>query len=240
MTTVGEFNVEEFITTFVTFVDGRYEDHVRAIMTPGAVEMARPMDRPVGNSRQFIIDAHGAAAGGSSVAARDLLGKAVRAADSGSVTPDESEWPIDGPVIGRGHACMWGAIARALSHLQASTWDVVDANRADSWFGAATYIFYWQKEWKMMGRTVQEWAESRRLCRDEESANFLFLAAGCLFAAQGEVERSQLAIGRRDKAGPVDVDSSFFLGRPPTLDEAGTLSSVLGARNTLALYNSVG
>ena len=69
---------------------------------------------------------------GSKATAKGLINAAIVAADSGAVTPDASEWSIDGPEVGRGHACLWGAIARVLAHQQGEMFTCQDATLSDS------------------------------------------------------------------------------------------------------------
>ena len=127
-----------------------------------------------------------------------------------------------------------------LAHKQAEAFTWPDATLSDSWFGAAFTIFLDTSEGTMAGRALQEWAESRRLCGDEEGANVLFLAAICAFALTGNQDRMSLVVNRPAETGPVAMDSSFFLGRMATLEERDVLSSVLGARNAHRFFTAVG
>lgn len=172
--------------------------------------------------------------------ARTQLEAGIALLDSGTVHPDESEWPIDGPEVGRAHACMWTAIAKVLTHKQSPQAFDADATNADSWFAIATLIFIGHQEPKMAARSLQEWAESRRMLSDFETAEILRLGAICLFGAIGESERLAVAAARSGQIGPVDVPSSFFLGRPPYESELRVLTTVLGARNSEAFYNALG
>jgi hypothetical protein len=236
---MAEFDSKAFLESFTTSLESRYSGHLSALMTPGAQALVIEGSRPVSMSRQCLIDAYQLNSLGKVSESRELVDHAISFADSGSVRPDPAEWMIDGPEIGRGHACMWGAIARTLRHQQAVAWDVVDAERSDSWFGAAALAFFFGSEWKMMGRSLQEWGESRRLVGDIDGARLLFVTSTIVFAGSGEVERSQIAARRIEDEKPVEFDSSFFLGRPPTTSEVSHLTTVLGARNTNLFYRSI-
>lgn len=237
--TMDDFNVEEWFENFAGIMSQQYQDHINAIRTAGAKQVASTTRSPVLTCRQALLDSYKQYQAGSKTAAQRLISAAITAADSGAVSPDASEWPIDGPEIGRGHACMWGAIARVLAHKQADAFAWKDATLSDSWFGAAFVIFLQNNEGTMAGRALQEWAESRRLCGDEEGANILFLGATCVFGMIGNQERLSLVANRPSESGPVAMDSSFFLNRPATEQESRVLSSVLGARNTHKFFNAI-
>jgi hypothetical protein len=237
---MDDFNPGEWFGNFATVTTKHYQDHVSALKTAGARQVASATRVPVLTSRQALLDAFKQYEAGSKANAQRLINVAIASADSGSVSPDASEWPIDGPEIGRGNACMWGAIARVLAHKQAEIFTWKDATLSDSWFGAAFTIFLENNEWKMAGRALHEWAESRRLYGDEEGANILFMAAVCVFGLIGNDERTSLVANRPSESGPVAMDSSFFLNRPATVQESQVLSSVLGARNTHKFFKAVG
>jgi hypothetical protein len=237
-TNMDDFIAEEWFGNFAGIMTKQYQDHIRAIKTLGARLTA--LRSPVLTSRQALIDSYKQYEAGSKAEAQRLISAAIASADSGAVSPDASEWPIDGPEIGRGHACMWGAIARVLAHKQAESFAGQDATLSDSWFGAAFTIFLENDEGTMAGRALQEWAESRRLVGDEEGANTLFLGAMCVFRLIGNQQRLSLVGNRPSESGPVAMDSSFFLNRPATSQESQVLSSVLGARNTHKFFKAVG
>ena len=237
-TNMDDFNAEEWFGNFAGIMTKQYQDHIRAIKTLGARLTA--LRSPVLTSRQALIDSYKQYEAGSKAEAQRLISAAIASADSGAVSPNASEWPIDGPEIGRGHACMWGAIARVLAHKQAESFAGQDATLSDSWFGAAFTIFLENDEGTMAGRALQEWAESRRLVGDEEGANTLFLGAMCVFRLIGNQQRLSLVANRPSESGPVAMDSSFFLNRPATSQESQVLSSVLGARNTHKFFKAVG
>jgi len=236
---MDDFNPQEWFANFATVTTQQYQQHISALKTAGARAITSGSQNPVLNSRQALIDAYKQSEMGSKAAAKKLINAAIVAADSGAVTPDASEWPIDGPEVGRGHACMWGAIARVLAHQQGEMFTWQDATLSDSWFGAAFTIFMSQNEGTMAGRALQEWAESRRLYGDEDGANILYLAALCLFLLLGNEKRMALVANRPSESGPVPIDSSFFLNRPATEQESQILSSVLGARNSHKFYKSL-
>lgn len=236
---MSDFDIDEWFGNFARIMTVEYQDHINAIKTSGARQISSAMRTPVLHSRQALLDAYQRFQAGSKSGALQLLSSSIVAADSGAVTPDVGEWPIDGPEIGRGHACMWGAIARVLSHKQAEAFAVKDATLADSWFGAAFVIFLQNNEATMAGRALQEWAESRRLFGDEDGANLLFLGATCVFALSDNQHRLNLVSVRTSQSGPVAMDSSFFLNRPATEQESRVLSSVLGAQNTHRFYKSL-
>jgi hypothetical protein len=237
--THDDFNAQEWFEDFAGIMTGHYQDHINALKTAGAKQVALPTRAPVSTSREALLNSYKQSEAGSKFTAQRQITAAIAAADSGAVSPDSSEWPIDGPEIGRGHACMWGAISRVLAHKQADTFTWQDATLADSWFGAAFVIFLQNNEGTMAGRALQEWAESRRLYGDEKGANVLFLGATCVFHLIGNQQRLSLVANRSSENGPVAMDSSFFLSRPATEQETRVLSSVLGARNTHKLFKAL-
>ena len=235
----NDFNPDEWFSNFSQILTKRYQGHITAIKTSGAKQFAVSTGRSVIFARQFLLEAYEAYSSGQISKAKQLLSSAISTADSGAVSPDANEWPIDGPEIGRGHACMWGAIARVLSHKQAESFAWDDATLSDSWFGAATVIFLENSGGKMVGRSLEEWAESRRLYGDEDGAQLLFMAAMCAFGRTGNQERMDLVGKRTGQTGPVQMESSFFLNRPATQAESQALSTVLSASNTLKFYKAM-
>jgi len=233
--TTEKFDVDQWLTTFVSLLRSNYTGHLQIIRSEQTKNVYSSVPRPVSSGRQKIIDAY-SASGSDKQQAVVLLNEAVTLLDRGSVTPDPEEWFMDGPEIGRGHACMWGAIARTLAHQQASPAFLVDATLADSWFGVATLIFLETGEFNMAGRAIQEWSESRRMLGDTETADLLTLGAVCVFSSAGIEDRARAAGARTGERTPCPADSSFLLGRPPTHNEAAVLTSVLGGRNTHQFY----
>jgi hypothetical protein len=91
----------------------------------------------------------------------------------------------------------------------------------------------------MAGRALQEWAESNRLINNVKEANTLNIAAVMIFSSMNELDRAETAGSRIDQAAPCSVDSSFFLGRPPTQSETSILTTVLGGKNTEQFYKAL-
>ena len=239
-TNMDDFNAEEWFLKFAGMMTEPYQDLISALRTAGAKQVASTTRSPVLASRQALIDSYKQYEAGSKTSAQRLINAAIASADSGAVSPDGSEWPIDGPEVGRGHACMWGAIARVLAHKQNKDIISKDKTHSDLWFGAAFTIFLENNEGTMTGRALQEWAESRRLYNDEDGAKILFKAASCVFILTENQQRLSLVANRPSESGPVAMDSSFFLNRPATAQESQVLSSVLGARNTHKFFKAVG
>lgn len=231
---------QKVILNFLEAIRDLFGPHVQAIRSQGAKSQASPRSRPVASGRQAILDSYVLSSNGNALAARSMMSKAIELCDSGSVHPDATEWMIDGPEIGRGHACMWGAIARTFAHKQPQSFAGVDALLSDSWFGAAVLIFMETDERQMAGRAAQEWAESRRLAGDQRGADVLNNLAAFFFIASDNQPRAAAAFGRIGERSAVSVDSTFLLGRPATESEAALLTTVLGARNSQRLFDSLG
>jgi hypothetical protein len=168
----------------------------------------------------------------------DLVRQSIRFFDAGSVHPDKSEWPHDGEEIGRGHACLWGAISRTFLRRQASFIMVPDAQCADTWFAVAAIIFLEQNDPRMAGRAFQEWAESRRLYKNFEHSDALFFASYISFMDGNDAERARIAMSRHGSREACLIDSSFFLNRPPTKEESNILTTVLGGKNSQRFYSA--
>lgn len=230
------------ITEFLEKIIEAHSPVANVLVSPGARSQIIEMTNPVLNARQKIIDAYEQCGAGRQAEALSTLDLAIKCADSGSVAPDNAEWPIDGSDVGRAHACMWGGIARTFAHQQSSDWMDVDATKADAWFGVATLFFLKTANLTMAGRTIQEWAESRRLLDDRESQNLMLFAAMSLFESAGEGiddPRRNLAHFRMDMQAPVWQASSFLHGEPPTEVERMVLGTVLGASNADDFYNAL-
>lgn len=234
------FDTGEFLQNFLQTLSSAYSAQVEVIRSPDAKSSFRAQEIPVARGRQALIDAYNAHTSGNTSQAKSLLSSAIVTLDSGSIHPDSSEWPIDGPEIGRAHACLWSGIAKVFAHKQSKDTFDRDATNADSWFAMATLIFLSHNEHKMAGRVLQEWAESRRMFSDIDAANVLSLGAVCLFALIGEGDRLSAIANRSGQTGPTSVDSSFFLGRPPTDSELQQLTTVLGGRNSEGFYAALG
>ena len=168
----------------------------------------------------------------------DTVKQAIRFFDAGSVHPDKSEWPHDGEEVGRGHACLWGAISRAFLRQQASFIMVPDAQCADTWFALAAIIFLEQNDPRMAGRAFQEWAESRRLYNDFEHSDALFFASYISFMDGKDAERARIAMSRHGSREACSIDSSFFLNRLPTKEESDILTTILGGKNSQRFYSA--
>jgi len=232
------FDVTEFLTNFIGMLQNNYGQQRDILQAASTQNQVKRQQKPVSTGRQRLLDAHRAAPTNKSKA-RILLTEAVNCLDSGAVIPDASEWPIDGPEVGRGHACMWGGIVRTFTHKQNPEALGSDATLADAWFGTAALIFLTNGETTMAGRSVQEWAESRLLLKDSSGAQVFFLASVGFFALAGESERAQIAGARASETTPGKIDSSFFLGRPPTEEERKHLTTVIGGKNSNAFYQSL-
>lgn len=168
----------------------------------------------------------------------DSLRQAIRFFDAGSVHPDRSEWPLDGEEIGRGNACMWGAISRTFLRRQAPFIMMPDTQCSDTWFALAAIIFLEHNDPRMAGRAFQEWAESRRLCHDFEHSDALFFASYISFMDGNDAERARVALSRHGSREACTIDSSFFLNRPPTKEESTILTTVLGGKNSQRFYSA--
>jgi hypothetical protein len=204
------------------------------------IERFPPVTTPVGRGRILLVSAFNRSRESDSRASsRQLIQDACGLFATGAVHPQHDEWFIDGPEVGRANACMWNGIARALMHRHAPDIQSVDLSRSDTWFGMAAVLFVECEEQIMVGRVLSEWAESRRLSGDIEGGDLLFTAAAATFLAAGDSDRSQTIARRIGEHNSTHVDSSFFLGRPPTVDEASILATVLGGKNTQALYEAM-
>ena len=234
----SEFDASEWLANFISLIKGNYQNQLGVLRSPATQQAFGSAPSPVGSGRQLLIDAFRAQPSGKSRSFA-LISEAIAFLDRGCIAPDPSEWLIDGPEIGRGHACMWGGIAKTLAHQQAGAAFSPDFTKSDGWFGAAVLIFLETGEYKMAGRALQEWAESNRLINNVKEANTLNLAAIIIFSSMNELGRAENAGSRIDQAGPCSVDSSFFFARPPTQSETSILTTVLGGRNTEQFYKAL-
>ena len=235
----SEFDTSEWLAKFISLIKANYQTQLGILRSPTTQQAFGSAPSPVSSGRQLLLDAFRAQPSGKS-RTLTLLNEAIALLDKGCVSPDPNEWFIDGPEIGRGHACMWGGIAKTLAHQQAGAAFSPDFTKSDGWFGTAVLIFLETGEYKMAGRALQEWAESNRLINNVEEANTLNIAAVMIFSSMNELGRAETAGSRIDQVAPCSVDSSFFLGRPPTQSETSILTTVLGGRNTEQFYKALG
>jgi len=234
----SESDTSEWLANFISLIKANYQTQLGVLRSPTTQQAFGSAPSPVSSGRQLLIDAFRAQPSGKSRSLA-LINEAIAFLDRGCVSPDPNEWMIDGPEIGRGHACMWGGIAKTLSHQQSGVAFGVDFTKSDGWFGAAVLIFLETGEYKMAGRALQEWAESNRLINNVEEANTLNIAAVMIFSSMNELGRAKIAGSRINQAAPCPVDSSFFLDRPPTQSETSILTTVLGGRNTEKFYKAL-
>ena len=240
---LGDFDEDELADYVIEIFDHvlKFYGPMRSLLwSDDLLNRFPPADRPVGRGRILLVSAFDALKKGDSrTHSRQLIQDACGLFAAGAGHPQEDEWFIDGPEVGRAHACMWNGIARTLMHRHAPDFQSVDLSRSDTWFGIAAAQFVECNNQIMFGRVLSEWAESRRLFGDMEGADVLFIAASVTFLAAGEIDRSQAISLRYGNPKSTSIDSSFFLGRPPTVNEAPILVTVLGGKNTQWLYESL-
>ena len=234
----SESDTSEWLANFISLIKANYQTQLGVLLSPTTQQAFGSAPSPVSSGRRMLIDAFGAQPSGKSRSFA-LINEAIAFLDRGCVSPDPNEWMIDGPEIGRGHACMWGGIAKTLAHQQSGAAFSPDFTKSDGWFGAAVLIFLETGEYKMAGRALQEWAESNRLINNVEEANTLNIAAVMIFSSINELGRAKNAGSRINQATPCPLDSSFFLDRPPTQAETSILTTVLGGRNTEQFYKAL-
>ena len=234
----SESDTSEWLANFISLIKANYQTQLGVLRSPTTQQAFGSAPSPVSSGRRMLIDAFGAQPSGKSRSFA-LINEAIAFLDRGCVSPDPNEWMIDGPEIGRGHACMWGGIAKTLAHQQSGAAFSPDFTKSDGWFGAAVLIFLETGEYKMAGRALQEWAESNRLINNVEEANTLNIAAVMIFSSINELGRAKNAGSRINQATPCPLDSSFFLDRPPTQAETSILTTVLGGRNTEQFYKAL-
>lgn len=234
----SESDTSEWLAKFISLIKAIYQTQLGILRSPTTQQAFGSAPSPVSSGRQLLLDAFRAQPSDKSRSLA-LINESIALLDKGCVSPDPSEWLIDGPEIGRGHACMWGGIAKTLAHQQAGAAFSPDFTKSDGWFGTAVLIFLETGEYKMAGRALQEWAESNRLINNVEEANTLNIAAVMIFSSMNELGRAKTAGSRINQATPCSVDSSFFLGRPPTQSETSILTTVLGGRNTEQFYKAL-
>ena len=85
----------------------------------------------------------------------------------------------------------------------------------------------------MLGRVLQEWAESLLYVGNEKDALGLFQIAMLTFNSFGEKERAGVVLNRLKDLSPSEIDSAFLARRPVPGQEQ--MTTVLGCRNTSEL-----
>jgi hypothetical protein len=85
----------------------------------------------------------------------------------------------------------------------------------------------------MLGRVLQEWAESLLYVRNEKDALGLFQIAMLTFNSFGEKERAVVVQNRLKDLSPSKIDSAFLARGPVPGQEQ--MTTVLGCRNTSEL-----
>ena len=186
---------------------------------------------PISVGRELLINAYASINTGSDLTVRNLVESAE----------ESFEFSYRGPVIdeqgyideSRAQARMWLGISQSIRGMNSQSIDSPQTQGPGFAFAEAAAIFLGLQDFRMLGRVLQEWAESLLYEANEDDAVPLFQLSMFVFNSFGEQERAGVVLNRLNDLSPSDVDSAFLARRPVPGQEQ--MTTVLGCRNTSEL-----
>ena len=186
---------------------------------------------PIAVGRELLINANVSINTGSDLTVRNLVERAEEC----------FEFSYRGPVIdeqgyideSRAQARMWLGISQSILGMNSQSFDSPQTQGPGFAFAEAATIFLGLQDFRMLGRVLQEWAESLLYVENELDAIPLFQIAMFVFKSFGEQERAGVVLNRLQDLSPSGIDSAFLARRPVPGQEQ--MTTVLGCRNTSEL-----
>lgn len=133
----------------------------------------------------------------------------------------------------RAQARMWLGITQSILSYDSQSFDSPQTKGPGFAFAESASIFLGLQDFRMLGRVLQEWAESLLYVGNEEDALGLFQIAMLTFNSFDEKERAGVVLNRLKDLSPSDIDSAFLArGQVPGQE---LMTTVLGCRNTSEL-----
>ena len=133
----------------------------------------------------------------------------------------------------RAQARMWLGITQSILGINSQSFESPQTKGPGFAFAESAAIFLGLQDFRMLGRALQEWAESLLYGGNEEDALGLFQIAMLTFNSFGEKERAEVVFNRLKDLSPSDIDSAFLARGPVPGQEQ--MTTVLGCRNTSEL-----
>ena len=186
---------------------------------------------PIAVGRELLLNAYANINTGSDLTVRKLVERAEEC----------FEFSYRGPVIdeqgyieeSRAQARMWQGISQSILGVDSQSFNSPQTQGPGFAFAEAAAIFLGLQDFRMLGRVLQEWAESLLYVGNEEDAVPLFQIAMFVFNSFGEQERAGVVLHRLKDLSPSGIDSAFLARRPVPGQEK--MTTVLGCRNTSEL-----
>jgi len=183
------------------------------------------------DGRELLLNANKNIASSSPSEVRKLVEKAAEHFELCYRSPviDEQGYIAES----RAQARMWLGISQSILSYDSQSFDNPQTKGPGFVFAESASIFLGLQNFRMLGRVLQEWAESLLYVRNEKDALGLFQIAMLTFNSFGEKERAGVVQNRLKDLSPSKIDSAFFARGPVPGQEQ--MTTVLGCRNTSEL-----
>ena len=183
------------------------------------------------DGRELLLNANKSIASSSPSEVRKLVEKAAEHFELCYRSPviDEQGYIAES----RAQARMWLGISKSILGYVSQPFDLPQTKGPGFAFAESASIFLGLQDFRMLGRVLQEWAESLLYVGNEKDALGLFQIAMLTFNSFGEKERAGVVLNRLKDLSPSEIDSAFLARRPVPGQEQ--MTTVLGCRNTSEL-----
>lgn len=183
------------------------------------------------NGRDLLLNASKNIASSSPSEVRKLVEKAAEHFELCYRSPviDEQGYIAES----RAQARMWLGISQSILGYVSQPFDLPQTKGPGFAFAESASIFLGLQDFRMLGRVLQEWAESLLYVGNEKDALGLFQIAMLTFNSFGEKERADVVLNRLKDLSPSEIDSAFLARGPVPGQEL--MTTILGCRNTSEL-----
>ena len=183
------------------------------------------------DGRELLLNANKNIASSSPSEVRKLVEKAAELFELCYRSPviDEQGYIAES----RAQARMWLGISQSILSYDSQSFDLPQTKGPGFAFAESASIFLGLQNFQMLGRVLQEWAESLLYVGNEKDALGLFQIAMLTFNSFGEKERAGVVLNRLKDLSPSKIDSAFLARGPVPGQEQ--MTTVLGCRNTSEL-----
>jgi len=186
---------------------------------------------PITSGRELLLNAYANIGSTSSVEVRKLVERAEEHFELSYRSPVIDEQGYFGE--SRAQALMWLGITQSILGKNSQSFDSPQMQGPGFAFAEACTIFGGIQDLQMLGRVIQEWAESLLYVEDEGQALVLFTIAQLVFLSSGANGRADVSENRAKDMRPSNIDSAFLARRPVPGQEQ--MTTVLGCRNASEL-----
>lgn len=183
------------------------------------------------DGRELLLNANRSIASSSPSEVRKLVEKAAEHFELCYRSPviDEQGFIAES----RAQSRMWLGISQSILGYVSQPFDLPQTKGPGFAFAESASIFLGLQDFRMLGRVLQEWAESLLYVGNEKDALGLFQIAMLTFNSFGEKERAGVVLNRLKDLSPSGIDSAF-LARG-TVPGQELMTTILGCRNTSEL-----